>query len=315
MRFLAATALLLFLSACATSTPQMKAPAVRESRFTNLQRAATLPWRDEGKCVVREASQPWDVVVERCFQALDSRRIRFEDSEHRCPVASADAAALQTMVGVCLLTQPEIVVGAVIVIGVVVVAVAIAEELEAYELRHAYPDEDAPRTQPLTQQSVVEHGPDPTGRSSGQDWFPPPGPPSSAEPRERRPECIPKRVPPKGGHPLHNRCADGIPGNTFRGANALVNGKAYDGLQSAFRTLWEVKTDNFDTYSAFLRRTVPEKQLMEMRHERDLARACGFDFRVGVRSAAHQEALEIADPDLEGTIILMEWCKDDEAEE
>ncbi|MHA7628212.1 DUF6310 domain-containing protein [Corallococcus sp. M7] len=315
MRLITVTAILMLLSACATATARVKEPTARESRLKNLQRAAMLPWRDEGKCVVQEASQPWEVLVERCFQALDARRIRFKDSEHRCPVASADAAALQTMVGVCLLTQPELVVGAVVVIGVVVVAVSIAEELEAYELRHAYPDEEAPRTQPITRQSVAEHRPEAAGRSSGQDWFPPPKPPNSTESRERRPECTPKRVPPKGGNPLHNKCADRIPGNTFRGANALVNGKAYDGLQSALRTLWEVKTDNFDTYSTFLRRTVPEKQLMELRHERDLARACGFDFRVGVRSAAHQEALEIADPDFEGTIILMEWCKDDEAEE
>ncbi|MGE6756486.1 DUF6310 domain-containing protein [Corallococcus interemptor] len=315
MRIFGVAALLLFLSACASSTQQLKEPASRESRFKNLQRAATLPWRDEGRCVVREASQPWAVVVERCFRSLDSRRIRFKDSEHRCPVASTDAAALQTMVGICLLTQPEIALGAVIIVGAVVVAAAISEELEAYELRHAFPDEDAPRTQPLTRQSVAEHSPEPAGRSSGQDWFPPPRSPSSTEPRERRPECIPKRVPPKGGNPLHNACADGIPGNAFRGANALVNGKAFDALQLASRTLWEVKTDNFDTYSAFLRRTVPEKQLMELRHERDLARACGFDFRVGVRSASHQEVLETADPDFQGTIVLMEWCRDDEAEE
>ena len=42
----------------------------------------------------------------------------------------AAGAAAPVLVGICLLTLPEIVVGAVIVIGVVVVAVAIAEELE-----------------------------------------------------------------------------------------------------------------------------------------------------------------------------------------
>jgi hypothetical protein len=33
-------------------------------------------------------------------------------------VALADAATLETMVGICLLTQPELVVGAVVIIGV-----------------------------------------------------------------------------------------------------------------------------------------------------------------------------------------------------
>jgi hypothetical protein len=35
------------------------------------------------------------------------------------------------MVGICLLTQPELVVGAVVIIGVAGVAVAIKEELDA----------------------------------------------------------------------------------------------------------------------------------------------------------------------------------------
>jgi hypothetical protein len=115
-------------------------------------------------------------------------------------------------------------------------------------------------------------------------------------------------VPPKGGHDGHNRCADNIPFNAFRGANALVNGKAFDALQPATRTLWEVKTDNFDTYTVALRGFVIRDQMAKLRLERDLARACGFDFRVGVRSAAHKVALEREAPDLEGLIVVMDWC-------
>lgn len=40
--------------------------------------------------------------------------------------------------------------------------------------------------------------------------------------------------------------------------------------------------------------------------ERELARTCGFDFRVGVRSAAHQAALLNVDRTL--TIVVMDWC-------
>jgi hypothetical protein len=115
-------------------------------------------------------------------------------------------------------------------------------------------------------------------------------------------------VPPKGGHPFHNACADNIPFNTFRGANALVNGKAFDALQPATRTLWEVKTDNFDSFPEDLQTIVLRKQVRDFRSERGLARACGYDFRIGVRSDAHKAALEQEAPDLEGVIVIMDWC-------
>jgi hypothetical protein len=199
------------------------------------------------------------VVVERCFHALDTQRVEFHDPEQRCTVASAGAAAVPTLVGICLLTQPELVVGAVVIIGVVVVAAAIKEELEAYELE-----------------------------------------------RERRPECTPRPVPHLGGDGLHNLCADRVPQNGFPGSDVLVNGKRFDALQLRLRVLWEVKTDNFDTYSTFLRRQVVDNQLPELQRERDISRACGFEFRVGVRSAAHRDALLDRDRGLD--IVVMDWC-------
>jgi len=70
-----------------------------------------------------------------------------------------------------------------------------------------------------------------------------------------------------------------------------VSRNPFDALQLATRTLWEVKTDNFDTYSDFLKGRVIRDHVVELRSERALTRACGFDFRVGVRSEEHQEAL------------------------
>jgi hypothetical protein len=195
------------------------------------------------------------------------------------------------MVGVCLLAQP-VALGVVVVIGTVVVAVAIKEELDAYARRQ--------RAQPRAESSR-ETAP----RGLGRDWFPP-EPPDSQDPRDRRPECTPRRVPPKGGNALHNTCADNIPSNAFRGANALVNGKAFDALQPATRLLWEVKTDNFDTYPPDLREIVIDNQVLELQRERGLARACGFDFRVGVRSTAHRAALLAQDSTLD--IVVMDWC-------
>src|SRR5262249_26520765 len=76
-------------SACAVVPPPRAPVAVIEApRLANLKRAATLPWTDDGRCAVREASAPWATLIERCYRALDLSRIRFNDPDHRCAVAS-----------------------------------------------------------------------------------------------------------------------------------------------------------------------------------------------------------------------------------
>ncbi|HYO54160.1 DUF6310 domain-containing protein [Archangium sp.] len=250
------------------------------------------------------------MLAERCFHALDHDRIEFHDITGRCAVASAGAAAVG--VGLCVLAAPEIVVGAVIIAGVVVVGFAIKEALDAYELKWADQEDakPAPETRPVPETKPAPQEPSPKKRPKpepkGPD-FPPVGPTEVTE-RERRPECKPRRVPPKGGNKLHNKCADGIKFNAYRGANALVNGKAFDALQVVAGVLWEVKTDNFDTYPLELQDIVLRKHVRDFLAERELARACGFDFRVGVRSATHKAMLETVEPRLEGVIVLMDWC-------
>jgi Family of unknown function (DUF6310) len=113
-------------------------------------------------------------------------------------------------------------------------------------------------------------------------------------------------VPHAGGNDPHNKCADKIPHNSFPGWDVLIKGKKFDALQLATRTLWEVKTDNFDTYPPDLRAIVLDDQVPKMQHEREIARACGFDFKVGVRSAAHKAALLKRDPTLK--VVVMDWC-------
>jgi hypothetical protein len=122
------SALVFVLAAGCAHRPPPEAPDVR---LSSLKRAAQYPWTDDGRCAVREASNGWNVLVERCYGALDLKRIRFHDLHHVCGVASVDAATLGPAVGMCLLVQPEILVGVVVVIGVVIVAEAIAEELRA----------------------------------------------------------------------------------------------------------------------------------------------------------------------------------------
>jgi hypothetical protein len=65
---------------------------------------------------------------------------------------------------------------------------------------------------------------------------------------------------------------------------------------------------NFDTYTEALQEIVITDQVAKLLSELELARACGFAFRVGVRREAHKEALEDADPRLRGLIEVMDWC-------
>ena len=301
LRLRACVALLLFLSACTTTAPGPREPAARSPRLANLQRAAALPWRDEGRCAVQEASQPWPVLVERCFQALDPDRIRFNDPTGRCAVASACAAAVG--LGVCVLAAPELVVGAVIVTGVVVVGFAIKEALDAYELRKGSPEvRPVPETTPVPQEPSPKKRPKPGPK--GPD-FPPLGPIETSE-QERRRKCEPIPVPHRGGDNDHNKCADKMPNNSFPGWDVFVSGKNFDALQLATRTLWEVKTDDFNIHSPHSQKFFAKVKLPEIQREKRLAETCGYNFAVGVRSAAHKAALLELDPEL--TIVVMDWC-------
>jgi len=162
-----------------------------------------------------------------------------------------------------------------------------------------------PVTEPAPPKPSPEQKPKPEPK--GPDV--PPLWPTDISERERRRRCEPvlKKYH-RGGNKLHNKCADRIPNNSNPGGDVFVNGKDFDALQLATRTLWEVKTDNFDTYPPDLQEIVVENQVEELRYERALALSCGFNFRVGVRSPAHKEALEFAAQDLKGLIVVMEWC-------
>jgi Family of unknown function (DUF6310) len=269
-------------------------------RFANLQRAAHYPWTDDGHCVVREAANEWPILAGRCYHALDHDRVKFRDVTRRCAVASAGAAV--AAVGLCVFAAPEIIIGAVIITGVVMVAVAIKEGLDAYE--RSASRERAKRkvqTRPSSEQEPVANR-EPTPRGLGRDWLPP----VSSDTAERHPECRPHPVRHLGGNDLHDKCADRVPQNGFPGWDVLVNGKHFDALQLATRRLWEVKTTAIETYNPFVRRVELDKQVEEARRERELAAACGYDFVIGVRSEAHKRLLEER---LRGfNIVLMTWC-------
>jgi len=298
--------LLVWMTGCATPTQRLQARVTENARRANLQRAVSLPWRDDGRCVVEEASHPWPVVAERCFHALDTQKVRFRDLHRRCPVASADAATLQATVGVCLLAQPELLVGVVVVVGVFVVAVAIVEALDAYERQGQREVTKPKRAKPASVEMTPspEPTPEPGPKPGPFPLGPSVTPPNPDDPE--RPECKPVPVPHRGGNGAHNLCADQVPLNAFPGFEALVNGKQFDAVQLATRVLWEVKTDNFDTYAPYVQKIAADKEAKEMGREKALAAACGYSFRVGVKSAAHMKALLDVDKSLD--IVIMDWC-------
>jgi hypothetical protein len=284
-------ALLLALSACATTNPSPAEWEAPSPRLANLQRAARYPWTDDGQCVVREASNPWPVLAERCFHALDRDRVRFRDVTRRCAVASTGAEV--AAVGLCVFAAPEIVVGAVVVISAVVVAAAIQEGIDAYQ-RNASRERAKPQsqTQPSREQEPVANR-EPKPEGLGRDWFPP----ISSDPMER-PECKPIPVRHAGGDVPHNECADKFPPNRYPGMDVFVGGERFDALQVGVRVLWEIKTHQFDTYNDFIRDREIEKEIEQLHKERNAAIACGYDFVVGVSTEAHKQALLDRDPEL-----------------
>ncbi|WNG37682.1 hypothetical protein F0U61_31340 [Archangium violaceum] len=299
MRFRACIALLLCASACTTTPPSPRKPAARDTRLANLQRAATLPWTDGGRCAVREASEPWPELAERCFHALDHDRIEFHDTTGRCAVAAASAAAVG--VGLCVLAAPEIVVGAVIVAGVVVVGFAIKEALDAYALDMGPEVRPVPETAPAPQKPSPKKRPKPEPK--GPD-LPPMGPTEVTE-RDRH-RCEPVPVPHEGKDDAHNKCADQFPPNRYPGMDVLVGGVSFDALQVGVRVLWEIKTHQFDTYPDFIQDQEIEKEMKQLDKERKAAAACGYDFVIGVSTDGHKLALLKQDPTFN---IVVTGCK------
>ncbi|WP_232293199.1 DUF6310 domain-containing protein [Stigmatella aurantiaca] len=113
-------------------------------------------------------------------------------------------------------------------------------------------------------------------------------------------------MPHAGGDDSHNECADKFPPNRYPGKDVLVCSKRFDALQVGVRVLWEIKTDQFDTYSDFLQGQVVRDQAAKMREERNIAVACGCGFVVGVSTEAHKDALLEEEPTLN---IVVTGCK------
>ncbi|WP_370450944.1 DUF6310 domain-containing protein [Corallococcus sp. CA049B] len=194
-------------------------------------------------------------------------------------------------IGFCVLAAPEIAVGAVIVLGVVVVGVAIKEALDAYELRHAYPEEAGTSrgTKVASREAEAQRKPKLKPEPAGQDRQPP-VPPVPVD-RTGRASCEPVPVPHAGEDDPHNECADKFPPNRYPGMDVLVGGVRFDALQVGVRKLWEIKTHRFNLYNSFVRGQEIRREIEQLRKERKAAMACGYEFIIGVSTEAHREAL------------------------
>ncbi|WP_434390415.1 DUF6310 domain-containing protein [Melittangium boletus] len=206
----------------------------------------------------------------------------------------ASAAAATVGFGLCVLAAPEIVAGAVVVMGVVAVGYLIKEALHPYELRRGRPETrpvTEPRPVPVTETAPPKPAPEkkPKPDPKGPD-FPPVGPIEVAE-RERRRRCEPVPEPHEGKDDAHNRCADQFPPNRYPGMDVIVDGVSFDALQVGVRVLWEIKTHRFDTYPDFLQDKEIKREMKQLRKQRDAARNCGYDYVVGVSTEAHKAAL------------------------
>ena len=242
-----------------------------------------------GPCDSALASHSWPLLVERCYPTLDQDRLEFHDTTGRCAVASTAAAAVG--VGLCVLAAPEIAVGAVIVLGVVVVGVAIKEALDAYELRHASPEEAGTSrgTKVASGEAEAQRKPTSKPEPAGQGGQPPV--PAGPVGWTGRAGCEPVPVPHAGEDVPHNECADRFPPNRYPGMDVLVGGVRFDALQVGVRRLWEIKTHRFDLYNDFVRERELQREVEQLRKERNAAMACGYEFVVGVSTEAHRDAL------------------------
>lgn len=88
--------------------------------------------------------------------------------------------------------------------------------------------------------------------------------------------------------------------------DVLVGSVRFDALQMGVRMLWEIKTNKFDTYAAFIRRREIEKEMEQIVKERRAAATCGYGYMIGVSTQAHKEALLERDQSLN---IVVTGCK------
>lgn len=117
-----------------------------------------------------------------------------------------------------------------------------------------------------------------------------PIPKTKEKPRKRREECIPKRVCPHlGFDDWHDYCADQVLGNEFPTCDVMVNGKRFDAKVG--NKLYEVKTDDWDTYSEFLVNRTLEDHATLAKLEKMLANVCGYDYEFVVGDATLKKEL------------------------
>ncbi|HET9991946.1 MAG TPA: DUF4157 domain-containing protein, partial [Kofleriaceae bacterium] len=112
-------------------------------------------------------------------------------------------------------------------------------------------------------------------------------------------DCKQVPIPRKGGDSKftrrHNRCADAVTIPAYKGKDVCINGKAFDAVDAS-GTLWEVKAHAWSYATIYknpkMAKKIAEQIADEVFGERKIARACGKEFKVGVRDAGMKAAIQ-----------------------
>ena len=116
-------------------------------------------------------------------------------------------------------------------------------------------------------------------------------------------KCEQKEVDHRGGHRLHDMCADTLPGNDIPGHDLWVRTPAgeevtYDAASRVNKTVWEVKTDRYGTWADWVKRRHLAEQVEAFRRQNRIARECALDFKISVSDAAQfMELLVLLGPE------------------
>ncbi len=99
-----------------------------------------------------------------------------------------------------------------------------------------------------------------------------------------------------GGDGIHDACADSLPGNLIPGKDLLVTtpegvDKNFDAYTPADHSVWEVKTHKLDDKSARSFKFLAGKQIGELMNEQEIARRCGYNFKISVSDLRQYELL------------------------
>lgn len=225
----------------------------------------------------------------------DKPRLKSGLKLQRCPAAGAGALAIaletaEVGVGAAIVTEGTavlVVEGAVVAEGITVAAPATILVAEGVTIAPAVAAAPAVVAVPASAviSAPVAAGAVITAATISSD-SPSPSPNPEEDTNRRLCQVYPLGYH-RGGDPIHNNCADMVPPNYYPGSDIEVSHqnlgrKSFDAVDPQNR-LWEIKTENYQSYSQFLKNITIANAMADIALELPLAVACGYQYVFGVR--------------------------------